>query len=56
MEQAGKGMEKAQLKSATHLHPPSISQAPQRPTVGWEQYVPSRRTRPVPRVISTRPR
>jgi hypothetical protein len=51
----GEGNMKAHLKSATHLHPPSISRPPIGPSIGWEQRVPPRSARPTPRVITRRP-
>jgi hypothetical protein len=54
--QAGDNHTKVALKSGTHLHSPSISRPLTSPSVGWEQRVPPRPARPVPRVISQRPR
>jgi hypothetical protein len=53
---AGEATRKAELKSTTHLHSPSISRSPQGPSVGWEQCVTPRRARLVPQVITRRPR
>ena len=55
LDQAREGKMKAQLKSATHLHPPSISRLPQAPSIGWEQRVPPRPAQPTPRVVTRRP-
>ena len=53
---AGEGKTKVALKSATHLHSPSISRPPLGPSIGWEQRVPPRSRRPTPQVITRRPR
>jgi hypothetical protein len=53
---AGDGKTKVALKSAAHLHSPSISRPPLGPSIGWEQRVPPRSRRPTPRVVRERPR